>query len=67
MIDKSWRPLSLIGVETPTLLLPFLYRLADILVVADLDAFVFLQSNPTSSLVTTNNDIGLGLERYHDF
>ena len=49
MIDKGWSPLSLIGVETPAIFLPFINRFTDIFVVTNLYAFIFFQLNFTSS------------------
>jgi len=48
MIDKSWGPLSLIGVEPPALLLPLLNRFTNIFVVTNLHAFILFQFTITS-------------------
>ncbi len=43
MVDKGWRPLSLIRMETPAFHLVFLTHFTNLFVVAHLHAFVFFQ------------------------
>jgi hypothetical protein len=42
MVHGGWGARGLICVKAPALLLPFLYRFADILVVIDLHTFPFI-------------------------
>jgi hypothetical protein len=47
----------LIGVQTPSVALPFLNCSSDVLVVADLDTFILLQSTCTPGLATAYDHI----------
>jgi len=58
MADPDVATGHLVGVETPSIVLPFRNCSADVLVVAHLDAFILLQSVPTSSLATAYDHIG---------
>jgi hypothetical protein len=58
MADPDVATSHLIGVEMPSIVLPFLNCSADVLVVADLDAFILLQSISTSGLATAYDHIG---------
>ena len=58
MADPNIATSRLIGVETPSTVLPFLNCFADVLVVADLDTFILLQSTSAPHLATACNDIG---------
>ena len=58
MADPNIATSRLIGVETPSIVLPFINCFADVLVVADLDTFILLQSTSAPHLATACSDTG---------